>query len=235
MILHPSKYFRDTSAAAACVVFLLSVQSTTLRAESTSTPDARIPTIDTVAENAMEVESASGTLSMIMRDKSIVFQTSEAGQRHTFEINLVDGVATFDGDALVDNPSAFAELTMESKATVGGAPDLLTKAQWLRVSPSFRGGPRRDALLHALAGIRAGAELLSSKGGQAPSFSGREALISWSCARALALWGTAIAASWTVWVTECASGIATLACIGEVGALTTITTVGASQIGEACK
>lgn len=172
---------------------------------------------------------ASGRLTVAVEgagtSKSVVFR-DRTDSPHEFRIRVEDGIATFDGESLVDNDELFAEAV----AAVRSNPGDLTLASKVRINPAFQGRQKLTTLLLTLHRIKT-IEMASAS---SLSTSGRRADMSWNCFTNAAGWGIAIAASWTAWGFECGSGVFTAACIAEVPALTTVTSVGAAQIGRSC-
>lgn len=157
-------------------------------------------------------------------ERALVFR-DRTFNLHEFRLRLRDGFASFDGESIAADESIFEAAIAAARTTPGD----LAAASLVRMNPVFQDARRRAELLtmvQRLKSVDFGAA--SSLGG------GRRALVNWNCILNAVGWGAAIAASWATWTAECSTGVLIAVCIAEVGALTTVTTVGASEIGRAC-
>ncbi len=118
---------------------------------------------------------------------------------------------------------------MSAINAVRATPGDLSAASLVQLNPIFRDQQKRATMLSMFERVKTIAPSATSN-----SSYGRQAQISWNCVLNSVGWGAAIFASWTAWTAECGSGVLLAACIAEVGALTTVTTVGAAEIGRAC-
>ncbi len=189
-------------------------------------PDSALPdrggAMPALAANELAVSSV-GRMTVAVEGsgagRSVVFRDRTAGY-HELRIRIDDGLASFDGNQLPADETTFVAAMSAARATPGD----LSVASLVTLNPVFHDAQKRATMLAMLEHLKSIVPSATSD-----STYGRRAQISWNCVFNAVGWGTAIFASWGAWTAECGSGVLIAACIAEVGALTTVTTVGAGD------
>ena len=137
------------AAALACVVWCGRVAATEI--DNGAGKDA-----DTISNREPGAASVTGrdrisvALEGMGSSRSVVFR-DQTDSDHEFRIRLEDGVASFDGESLVENDEIFGEAVRAAQFMPGD----LTAASMVRLNPAFQDTKKRGKVLVMLQRIKA--------------------------------------------------------------------------------